>query len=138
MGVSSKSITWSALPAAGNLHIKQFAQTGNFQLVERDSEDVVSQGTQLLVLNSVLDATESGPIAGSFTVTADVDYEETVIGEDTIHGTLEGLHFTGHITAHSQRLYAGLILTLDVVETEPTETTEEFELTGSILDPHGS
>jgi hypothetical protein len=123
---------------AGNLHIKQFAQTGDFKLVELDGGDFAIQGTQVLVLNGVLDETESGPIAGRFTVTAEVDDVETVIWKGTIHGTLEGLHFIGHITAHGRGPYAGLILTLDVEEIAPTETTEKFELTGSILDPHGS
>lgn len=65
--------------AAGNLHIKQFAQTGDFELVERDGGDFAIQGTQLLVLNGVLDETGSGPIAGSITVKANVDRVETVI-----------------------------------------------------------
>ncbi len=123
--------------AAGNLHIKQFAQAGDFDLVEHDSGDFAIQGIQLLVLNGVLDATGSSPIAGSFTVTADVDEVETVIWKGTIRGTLERLHFIGHITARGQGPYAGLILRLDVEEIAPTATTEEFALTGSILAPHG-
>ena len=120
---------------AGNSHIKQLAQTGDFVLC---CGDFAIQGTQLLVLNGVLDATGSGPIAGRFTVKAeDVDGVETVIWEGTVHGALEGLHFIGHITAHGQGPYAGLILMLDIEEIAPTETMEVFELTGSILDPHG-
>jgi hypothetical protein len=123
--------------AAGNFHIKQFAQRGNFELEEIEGGDFAIQGTQVLVLNGVLDETGSGPIAGRFTVTAEVDGVEAVIWEGTVHGVLEKLHFTGEIKAHGRGPYAGLILTLDVVEIEPTETTEEFALTGSILDPHG-
>ena len=124
--------------AAGNSHIKQLAQIGNFELVERGGGNFAIQATQLLVLNGVLDETGSGPIAGSITVIADVDGVKTVIWEGTVHGALEGLHFIGHITAHGQGPYAGLRLTLDIEEIKPTETTEEFKLTGSILDPHGS
>ena len=121
--------------AAGNSHIQQLVQTGDFQLVESDCGDFTIQGTQLLVLNGVLDETGSGPIAGSFTVKDDA---ETVIWKGTMHGTLEALHFIGHITAHGQGPYAGLILRLDVEEIAPTPTTEEVALTEYILDPHGS
>jgi hypothetical protein len=120
---------------AGNSHIKQLVQTGDFTLVERNSGELVTQGTQVLVLNGVLDQTNSGPIAGRFTV---VDGVGTVIWEGTVHGVLDELHFTGEITAHGRGPYAGLILTLKVVETKPPETPEKFDLTGSILDPHGS
>jgi hypothetical protein len=122
---------------AGNSHIKQFAQIGDFELVGVDDNVFSIQGIQSLVLNGVLDATGSGPIAGRFTVKADIDGVETVLWEGTVHGALEGLHFSGEITAHGQGPYAGLILTLHVEEIEPTDTTEEFALTGSIRDPRG-
>lgn len=121
--------------AAGNLHIKQLVQIGDFKLAG-DGFDM--QGIQVLVLNGVLDATGSGPIAGRFTVKADIDGVETVIWEGMVHGALDGLHFIGQITAHGRGPYAGLRLRLDVEEIETTGTTEEFEFTGSILDPHGS
>jgi hypothetical protein len=91
----------------------------------------------VLVLDGVLDETESGPTAGRFTVKADVNDVETVIWEGTVHGALERLHFRGEITAHGRGPYAGLILTLDIEEIGETETSEVFELTGSILDLHG-
>jgi hypothetical protein len=122
--------------AADNLHIKQLVQTGDFKLVERSGGNFAIQGTQVLVLNGVLDDTQSGPIAGRFTVKADVD--GAVIWEGSVHGVLEGLHFTGEIKAHGRGPYAGLILTLHIEEGAPMEDAEVFELTGSILDPHGS
>ncbi len=81
----------------------------------------------MLVLNGVLDATGSGPIAGRFTVRADVNDVDTAIWKGTVRGTLEGLHFSGHIMAHDQGPYTGLILTLKIEEIEPTDTTEVFE-----------
>ena len=121
--------------AAGNSHIKQLVQTGDFEL---QGGHFAIQGTQVLVLNGVLDKTGSGPIAGRFTVKADVDGVEAVIWKGTVHGVLEGLHFTGKITAHGRGPYAGLILMLDVKEIETPEPPEVFALTGYILDPHGS
>jgi hypothetical protein len=114
---------------AGNSHIKQLVQRGNFELC---CGDFAIHGTQVLGLNGVLDKTGSGPIAGSFTVIAEGNGVEMVLWEGTVHGTLEGLHFSGEIKAHGQGPYAGLILTLHI---EETDTPEEFALTGSILDP---
>ncbi len=122
----------------GKLHFKQAAFAGGFAL-QGDGVDI--QGTQVLVLTGVVDETFSGPLAGSFVVTKDVGGVETLIWAGSVHGRLEQLSFTGQVVAQGQGPYAGLKLKLHMQEipgTPDNPNPEVFDLTGSILDPHGS
>ncbi|MFW9804754.1 MAG: hypothetical protein ACFFFC_19010, partial [Candidatus Thorarchaeota archaeon] len=59
----------------------------------------------------------------------------------SVQGRLEQLSFTGQVVAHGQGPYAGLKLKLHMQEipgTPDNPNPEVFDLTGSILDPHGS
>jgi len=122
----------------GNLHFKQAAFAGGFAL-QGDGVDI--EGTQVLALTGVVDETFSGPLAGSFEVTSKVGGVETVIWAGSVHGHLEQLSFTGHVVAQGQGPYAGLKLKLQMQEIPATPgnpNPELFDLSGSILDPHGS
>jgi hypothetical protein len=127
-----------AVDANGKLHLKKTAFAGGFSL-QGDGIDI--QGHQVLALTGVLDHTLSGPATGSFVVTGDVGGVETVIWAGSIHGYLEQLSFTGQVVAQGQGPYSGLQLKLqmqEVAATPENPNPEVFDMSGSILSPHGS
>src|SRR6478672_5548546 len=90
--------------AAGNIHLRKAEYQGSFAL---EGENIHVVGTQLIVLNGVLDATLSGPVAGSLTVTVDVSGNPVTVWQGTVHGRVIGLIFTGQAVAHGVGRYAG-------------------------------
>ena len=116
--------------AHGNLHLETAAFRGSFAL-HGDGVDIV--GSQQVVLYGVLDQTLSGPVAGSFTITAELDGQPTTIWKGTIHGVVDALIFTGQASAHGMGPYAGQRLTLYFQEraaTPETPNPEVFDLAG--------
>lgn len=114
----------------GNLHLKKAAFRGSFDL---HGDGVTIHGSQLLVLNGVLDQSLSGPVAGRFIVTAEINGRPTTIWEGAIHGVVNALIFTGRAIAHGEGPYAGQKLLLEFRERPATPSNpnpEVFDLTG--------
>jgi len=119
----------------GNPHLNAAAFFGGFEL---HGDGVLITGSQIVVLNGVVDQTLSGPVAGSFTVTSDVNGGGATIWSGTVHGFVEGLIFTGRAVAQGQGPYAGQKLTLYFQErpaTPENPNPEIFDLAGFLTRP---
>ena len=117
---------------AGHLHLRQAAFEGSFHL---EGNGISITGTQVIVLNGVLDATLSGPVAGSLTVTVDERGESIVVWQGTIHGRVDALIFTGQAVARGVGPHAGQQLKLTYQERPATPgvpNPEVFDLAGAV------
>jgi hypothetical protein len=116
--------------AAGHLHLRQAAFRGSFAL---EGGGISIKGAEVIVLNGVLDATLSGPVAGTLTIATGITPESTTLWQGTIHGRVNALIFTGQAVAHGVGPYAGQHLKLTYQERPATPgnpNPEIFDLTG--------
>lgn len=118
--------------SAGNVHFHHFPQQGSFSL---RGGDIAIDGQQTVVLNGMLDASFSGPFAGTYTVSTGLEGDDTVLWEGHVHGQVVVGIFTGRIIAHGRGPFAGMLLQLDIQE--DVTTPETFVLTGWIRTPRG-